>query len=202
MAKLDFRVEQKELYAPPAKNPVLVDVPEMSFLMIDGAGDPNNSQPYQDALSALYSLSYTLKFAIKKSGGPDYAVSTLEGLWWVADLSQLSMTRRDNWQWTMMIRQPEVVTAELVEAARAEALRKKGLATLNQVRLERFQEGLAAQIMHVGPYSAEWPTVERLHAFIAECGKHPRGKHHEIYLGDPNRTAPENLRTVLRQPVE
>jgi hypothetical protein len=202
MAKIDFMQQQKDLYNPPAKQAVLVEVPDMSFLMIDGTGDPNNSQPYQEAVSALYSLSYTLKFTIKKGGGPDYRVSALEGLWWVDDLSQLSMTQRDNWKWTMMIRQPEEVTAEMVEVARQEALRKKGLEALNSVRQERFHEGLAAQIMYIGPYSAEQPTIERLHAFVAECGKQLRDKHHEIYLSDPNKAAPEKLKTILRHPVE
>ncbi|HEX2979310.1 MAG TPA: GyrI-like domain-containing protein [Anaerolineaceae bacterium] len=201
MVKQDLKQVEKELYTPSAKIPSLVEVPEMQFLMIDGCGAPADAG-YRNAVQALYSLSYALKFRIKKGDGLDYTVLPLEGLWWVDDLSQLSMTERGNWKWTAMIRQPDRVTEDMLAEARAEALRKKGLAAIEQARLARFHEGLAAQVMHIGPYSAEQPTIELLHDFVEGAGLRLRGKHHEIYMGDPNRTAPEKLKTILRHPVE
>jgi hypothetical protein len=192
----------RDLYRPPAREPVLVDVPEMAFLMIDGSGDPNTSPEYRRAVEALYAVSYTAKFSLKR--GPesiDFKVMPLEGLWWSEDMAVFLEGRKDAWRWTMMITQPDVVTPAHIEEAIAEAGRKKNLPALGKVRLERFDEGLCAQIMHVGPYTAERPTIERLHAFIAEQDRAPRGKHHEIYLGDPRRAAPERLRTIVRQPV-
>lgn len=200
MDKVDYRLVQKDLYTPP-KTPVLVDVPEFLFLQIDGQGDPNTAPAYQEAVSALFSLSYALKFAIKKSGGPDYAVMPLEGLWWVEDLAKLDMNDKSNWFWTMMIRQPPEVTPELFQKFAAEVEKKKGLPAVRQIRRQTFAEGRCAQIMHIGPYSAEMPTVERLHQFVRGQGLELTGRHHEIYLGDPLKTAPEKLRTVLRNPV-
>jgi hypothetical protein len=203
--KLDLTKELKHLYFPSPKAPVMVEVPVLNYLMIDGHGDPNTSPVYQAAVEALYTLSYTLKFAIKKAEATDYAVMPLEGLWWVEDMAQFTTTDKSAWDWTMMIVQPEPVTAEWVERARAEAIKKKGpgetAQAVSRIRFEPYAEGRAAQIMHLGPYSAEGPTVARLHAFIAQQGFALRGRHHEIYLGDPRRTAPEKLKTVIRQPV-
>ena len=182
--------------------PDLVDVPEFSFLMIDGHGDPNVSAQYVQAIEALYSVAYTLKFALKR--GPlqlDYRVMPLEGLWWVPDMRQFSTERKSDWDWTMMIRQPDEVDEDLLEEAVRKASAKKDLPAVPLLRLERFVEGVAAQVMHVGPYAAEGPTIQRLHAFIAERGYARAGKHHEIYLGDPRRSAPERLKTIIRQPV-
>jgi hypothetical protein len=173
----------------------------MNFLMIDGAGDPNVSLEYQQAMEALFSLSYALKFRVKKSNGVDYAVMPLEGLWWTNDPGQFSMSNKGIWKWTAMIMQPEYVTGELFAEALAEVRRKKDLVALDRVRFESYHEGLSAQIMHIGPYAAEEPTIARLHSFIRENGYELNGKHHEIYLSDPRRTAPEKLRTVLRQPI-
>ncbi len=203
MQTLDLKKQLKPYLSPAADRPQIVDVPEMQFLMIDGRGYPGTSQEYKDALSALYSLAYGIKFAIKK--GPaavDYPVMASEGLWWVEDMSLFSMERKDEWQWTMMIMQPDVVTQELFDRMVSETMKKKPLPGLERLRLERFSEGLCAQIMHIGPYSAEAPTVQKLHTFIIENGYRLCGRHHEIYLGDPNRSAPEKLRTILRQPVE
>lgn len=202
--KLDLTVEQKSLYFPGAKTPVICEVPEMQFLMIDGKGSPNTSQQYKDAVSALYALSYTLKFAVKKQNGVDYRVMPLEGLWWGTPQGQLIFdeTDKEKWSWISLIRQPDFITPEMVEAARLEAFKKKGVEAINQVRLESFEEGLVVQIMHIGPFSAEPPTVERMHAFAFEQGYQLRGKHHEVYLSDPNRAAPEKLKTVLRHPIE
>lgn len=198
--KVDFMKLLKTFYAPPTKEPVLVEVPAMQFLMLDGFGAPEGPE-YHQALEALYPMAYTLKFAVKKSRQIDYGVFPLEGLWWMRGGMEFNMQHRTDWAWTAMIAQPEWVTPADVEEARVQVI-KKGAAKAADIRLEPFTEGLAAQVMHIGPYAAEAPTIERLHAFIAAQGCRPRGKHHEIYLGDPRRTAPERLRTVLRQPVE
>jgi hypothetical protein len=193
----------RRLYSPSSKEPSIVDVPPMTFLMVNGVGDPNTSQQYKDAIEALYALSYTLKFAIKHADKVDYQVSMLEGLWWSDELDAFLAGARDAWRWTMMVRQPAAVTPERLEEARAEAARKKNLAALPGVRLEPFHEGLAAQIMHIGPYTAEAPTIQKLHDFIHAQGGDFDGrvqKHHELYLGDPRRAAPEKLKTVIRQP--
>jgi hypothetical protein len=181
--------------------PELVEVPAFSFLMIDGHGDPNGSGRYRDAVQALYAVSYTLKFVLKRAGGTNYKVAPLEGLWWVGDMAGFSIEDKSAWDWTAMIRQPLEVTPELVEDATREVAEKKQLPAARELRLERFAEGCAAQILHIGRYADERPTIERLHAFIAEQGRARRGKHHEIYLSDPRRTAPDRLKTIIRQPV-
>ncbi len=202
MPKIDFKKELKHLYKPSAKEVVLVDTPPMNFLMIDGRGDPNTAQEYRDAIEALYAVSYALKFMIKRGeAGIDYAVMPLEGLWWTDDMSQFSTDNKDIWEWTAMIMQPEYVTGDLVDAALQEVERKKNPPALSKIRFETLHEGLAVQIMHIGPWSAEEPSIERLHAFAKENGYELRGKHHEIYLSDPRRTAPERMKTVIRQPV-
>jgi len=209
MPSLNWKTDCKALYFPPAK-PVLVDVPAMNFLMIDGHGDPNNNPQYQAAVETLFSLSYTLKFAIKKAESIEYAVFPLEGLWWVPDMADFSIEHKEEWDWTMMIAQPDAVTTQWVERARNEVLKKKGAAleaTVARVRFERvryecYAEGLCAQVMHTGPYATEGPVIAGLHDFIAAQGCVRRGKHHEIYLSDVRRIAPEKLKTVLRQPAE
>lgn len=199
--KVDLKRELKPLYAPPA-TPVLVDVPERPYVMVDGRGDPNTSPAYGEAVAALYTVAYALKFALKRGlGGVDYAVMPLERLWWVPDMSTFSVDDKASWDWTMMIMQPEVVTPEMVADAIASAAKKKPLPAAARLRPERFGEGRAAQVMHLGPYVAEGPTIARLHASIADQGFQFTGKHHEIYLSDPKRTAPERLKTILRQPV-
>ncbi len=200
MPALDWKKDCKALYFPPAR-PVMVEVPPMNFLMIDGHGDPNNNPDYQAAIEALFSLSYTLKFAIKKAVGIEYAVFPSEGLWWVPDMAEFSIERKEAWDWTMMIAQPEPVNAEWVERARAEALKKKGQPAIARVRFEAFAEGLCAQVMHTGPFANEGPVIANLHGFIIAQGCQLRGKHHEIYLSDFRRAAPEKLKTVIRQPA-
>lgn len=201
MDTLDLRKQYSALYKPSAKVPQLVDVPNLPFLMVDGEGDPNQS-PFQEAVGALYSSAYTLKFAIKKTHAVDYPVMALEALWWVADGEPFSFTERTGWRWTAMIMQPEFVTADEVATAVAAAAKKKPNPALARLRLECFAEGRAAQIMHLGPYADEPATIDRLHGWVAEQGLAMRGKHHEIYLSDPERTAPDNMRTILRQPVQ
>ncbi len=172
----------------------------MNFLIIDGQGDPNSAQAYQDAVEALFSLSYTLKFMIKKGQGVDYGVMPLEGLWWADDMTQFSVDRKEEWRWTMMMMQPEQVTESLFAEAVTQVQKKKNPAALSKIRFAAFTEGRAAQIMHIGPFSEEGPTIERLHAFIDERSA-LRGKHHEIYLSDIRRANPQNWRTVIRQPM-
>lgn len=203
MPKLDWKKDCKHLYFPPA-NPVRVEVPPMAYLMLDGHGDPNNSPAYQEAVEALFSLAYTLKFAIKKAGGQEYAVFPAEGLWWIDNMAEFQTTPKSAWDWTMMIAQPAPVTVEWVERARAEAIQKKGPAladALARVRFETYAEGPCAQLMHTGPFSAEGPNIARLHAYIESLGCGLAGKHHEIYLSDMRRTAPDKLKTVIRQPM-
>ena len=206
MITMDLRKQYKHLYQPSAKTFSIVDVPPLPFLMIDGAGDPNTSQDYRDALEALYGLSYTLKFGVKlgKYGKKtvDYPVMALEGLWWADDMRAFSSARKDEWKWTAMIMQPDIITPELVELARADLIEKKNPAAAPKIRLEAYHEGLSAQIMYFGPYADEGPTIQRLHDFIHDSGHQLRGKHHEIYVGDPRRTAPEKLKTVIRQPMQ
>ena len=202
MSKIDYKKELKHLYRPSAKKVEAVDVPRMNFLMIDGKGDPNTSQEFKDAIGVLYPLSYTLKFMIKKGGiGVDYGVLPLEGLWWADDMSSFVDDRREHWQWTLMIMQPELVTEQMVQEANAQVLKKKNPVSLPLVRFESFEEGKVAQILHVGPFSEEGPSVEKVHAFIEESGSQRRGKHHEIYLSDIRRAAADNWKTIIRQPM-
>lgn len=199
--KVDFKRELHELYRP-GREPSLIEVPELAFLMVDGRGDPNTGEEFRDAIQALYSVAYTVKFAVRgMPGGIDFGVMPLEGLWWVPEMSAFTTGDKSAWNWTAMIMQPELVTAEIVAEAREDAAAKKALPALELMRFEPFREGHAAQVMHVGSYSEEGPTITHLHAFIAEQGYEPAGKHHEIYLNDPSRTAPERLKTVVRQPV-
>ena len=202
MSKIDLKKEWKQLYRPSAKKVSVVDVPPLQYLMIDGRGNPNTSQEYKEALAALYALAYTIKFMMKKGElGLDYTVMPLEGLWWAEDMAAFSLGDKDSWLWTAMILVPEVVTQAMVDTAVTEAIRKKNPLAIGKVRLERLVEGTAVQIMYIGPYADEAPTIANLHQFIDENGYVPRGKHHEIYLSDPRRTAPEKLKTVIRQPV-
>jgi hypothetical protein len=203
-SKVDLKKEQKHLYAPSAREVALVEVPGMDFLMADGAGDPNTSPDFQAAAEALYSLSYALKFMIKKGQGIDYAVLPLEGLWWAEDMEAFSPERldKDRWQWTLMIRQPEYVTPELFGQGLEQVKKKKSLPYLSRVRWERLAEGLSAQILYVGPFAEEHTTIQRIHVFVRDHGYRLAGKHHEIYLSDPRKTAPEKLRTIIRQPVK
>ncbi len=197
---IDLKKQFKHLYTASAKQPQVVDVPPLSYLAINGRGDPNTAQEYQDALAALYGLSYALKFGFKKQG-VDYPIMPLEGLWWVEDISQFDYGDKSNWQWMMMIMQPEIVNSNSVERACAELSRKKDLISLPKIRLETYHEGTSTQIMHLGPFSAEPPTIDRLHRFIDESGYVINNRHHEIYLSDFRRAAPEKLKTIIRYPV-
>ena len=199
--KIDFKKELKYLYKPSKKEPVIVEVPKMNFLMIDGRGDPNTSQEYKDAIATLYPISYALKFAVKKRQGIDYGVMPLEGLWWVEDMALFSVEDKGDWEWTAMIMQPEYVTEALFEEMLEDVRAKKNPPSIDKVRFEAYDEGTAVQLMHHGPFADEGPNIARMHAYAEEQGYELAGKHHEIYLSDFTRTAPERLKTVLRQPI-
>lgn len=202
MPPQDIKKERKDLYSPAHTAPALVDAPPLQFLMIDGQGSPDDNPVYEDAIGALYSVAYTLRFALKAQG-IEFVVAPLEGLWWADDPAAFALQDKARWRWTMMLWAPDAVTPAQVEAAIAQAASKKGaLPQARQVRLETFHEGLSAQILHIGPYAQEGETIARLHAYIAAQGCAPAGKHHEIYLGDPRRVAPEKLKTIIRQPVQ
>ena len=203
MTKIDFKKEVKHLYRPSAKEFVVVEVPRMKYLMVDGHGDPNTAQEYQDAVESLYAVAYKLKFMSKRSLGKDYVVPPLEGLWWAEDMEVFTSLRdKSAWDWTMMIMQPEWIIGEMFEAAVEEVERAKSLPALPRLRLGTHHEGLSVQILHIGSYEDEGPTLHRMHhEFIPQNGYEMVGKHHEIYLSDPRKVAPEKLKTVLRQPV-
>ena len=201
MEKIDFKKEMKEFYRPPRK-PVIVDVPQLQFIMINGNGYPGTSQEYQDAMQTLFPVAYTLRFAIKKAGILDYKVMPLEGLWWAEDMDVFTIDDRpEEWLWTSMIMQPSQVTKNLFAKAVQTAKEKKNPVALSKIRLETYHEGLSVQVMHTGPFSEEGPVIENMHQYAFDQGYELRGKHHEIYLSDFTRTAPEKLKTVIRQPI-
>ncbi len=203
--KLDFKKEYKALFSPSAKEPQTVEVPDFKYVMIDGRGDPNASPDFAAKVGVLYGLAYTLKFTLKRDPVHpfDFGVPSLSGLWCADDVKAFfEKGRRHEWKWTLMIALPDRVTPALFEKARDEVRRKKSPEHLDQARLEVYREGLAAQIMHLGPYSAEGPTIQRLHDFFLGQGYTFNGPHHEVYLSDPQRTAPEKMKTILRQPIK
>ncbi len=178
-------------------------LPQLRYLMIDGSGDPNTAPEYAEALEALYPVAYKLKFASSRQLGRDYVVPPLEGLWWADDMRSFTTGRdKSRWSWTMMLMVPEWIERPLFETALAQAGQKQPPSRLGDVRLEALSEGLCVQTLHVGPFDDEGPVLDRMHhEFIPQQGLRMTGKHHEIYLSDPRRTAPEKLRTILRQPV-
>ena len=202
MTKTDFKKEFKHLYQPSKKEFLVVDVPDMKFFKVDGHGDPNSAPEYTDAIEALYAVSYKTKFLSKKND-QDYVVPPLEGLWWAEDMETFSNNRdKSQWDWTMMIMTPDWITTEMVSEAQAEVGKKKELLALGKIRWEKYQEGLAVQILHLGSYDAEGPVLARLHeSWMPEHGYAFNGLHHEIYLSDPRRVEPSKLKTILRQPI-
>ena len=204
--KIDFKKSMKEIYQPSPKEVVLIDVPEMQFLMIDGMGSPGDSKEYQDALAVLYPIAFKTKF-LSKAIGKDYVVPPLEGLWWADNMEDFIDGNRDKWKWTMMIMQPDWITQDMINEAISITKKKKPELSelLPKLRLEKYKEGKAAQIMHVGPYSEEGPTVQKVHDFVQKEGGKLDGlktKHHEIYLSDPRKANPATMKTVIRQPYK
>jgi len=201
MQTYDIKKERKDLYAPEPGGFEIVEVPPLEFLMVDGHGDPNTSTAYREAIEALYAASYAVRAVTKTRLGKVHTVGPLEGLWSAADPEAFRTRDKSAWDWTMMIAQPDWITADLVEEALA-AARKKRVPTLDLIRFERYTEGRSVQILHVGSYDDEGPTLERLHReFLPANGFAPTGRHHEIYLSDARKTEPARLKTILRQPV-
>jgi len=187
-------------YTAPRDRFELVEVPPLRYAMIDGRGDPNTAPEYVAAVEALYAVAYAAKFALKRELGRDHVVGPLEGLWTADDPAAFVTREKSAWSWTMMIWQPDWLTPHVFDAAVAKAAAKAPAAT--GLRLETLDEGLCVQTLHLGSYDDEGPTLARLHdEFMPERGLRFNGAHHEVYLGDPRRTAPEKLRTILRQPV-
>ncbi|GAA3595370.1 GyrI-like domain-containing protein [Klugiella xanthotipulae] len=200
--KVDLKKHYGELFSAGKKDFAVVEVPPLSYLMVDGAGDPNTEPSYTAAVEALYSVSFTAKFASKKQLGRDYTVSPLEGLWWADNPEAFTARDKSSWKWTMMVLQPEWVTAALISDAIETVRAKKNPTSLDLLRFETYHEGTSVQILHVGSYDDEAPTLARLHnEYLPDHGLTFNGKHHEIYLGDPRKTEPARLKTLLRQPV-
>lgn len=201
MEKTDFKKTMKALYQPPADRFSIVEVPRLAFAMVDGKGDPNVAPAYATAVQWLYAVSYALKFMSKKELARDYAVPPLEGLWWADDTDSFLTRDKAAWSWTMMILQPDWITPAMFQAAAEKAGQKLGPAP-ESLRLEEYEEGLSVQVLHIGSYDDEGPVLRRLHEeFLPQNGLTATGQHHEIYLSDPRKVAPEKLKTVLRQPV-
>jgi hypothetical protein len=201
METVDLKKTLHPLYHASAQVVTELDIPPMNYLMIDGAGDPNLSPAYTEAVEALFAVAYALKFKVKKSElAVDYSVMPLEGLWWSDDMATFSVANKAGWLWTMLILQPPPITAALVADAVGEVGRKKRLPALPLLRFDTFSEGRSAQILHVGPFATEAPTIETLHRYIDARGQR-RGKHHEIYLSDIRQADPARWKTIIRQPM-
>lgn len=202
MHKIDLKKQLKHLYDARTDAVSEVDVPPLNFLAIDGQGDPNTAPAYQAAVEALFALSYAIKFLVRRGSiGVDYGVLPLEGLWWADDMSRFTATDRAQWKWTMMIMQPEWVTTAIVEQARHDTAKTKGLDVVDRLRFGAMAEGRCAQTLHIGPFAEEGPSIARVHEFIVRSGRRLAGKHHEIYLSDIRRVGPETWRTIIRQPM-
>jgi len=208
MKKLDLKKDLKYLYNPPANKIQVVDVPEFQFAMIEGEIEtghgPGDSPGFEAAMEALYGISYTLKFASKQrqEDPVDYPVMALEGLWWVDDFSRFDIQQPEGWKYLVMILQPEHIDQGMFQDALAQLRKKRGdKPAFNQLRLDRFHEGLCIQALHIGPYATEMETIERMDQNAEVQGFQMHGRHHEIYMGDPRRAAPEKLKTILRHPV-
>jgi len=202
--KLDFKKEYKSLFSPSVKEPEIIEVPAFKYIMIDGQGDPNTSKDFQDKIQVLYGLSYTIKFMLKldKKDPFDFTVPPLSGLWCADDITAFAEGRKHEWKWTLMILMPDRVTREVFEEGKRKLEEKKNPAFLDRANFEIYEEGLSAQVMHIGPYAEEGPTIAKLHDFFQGKGYTFNGRHHEIYLSDPRRCKPEKMRTILRQPIK
>ena len=211
MEKLDYKKEYKDLYQPPTK-PVVIEVPEMVFFAVEGSGNPNTSKEYQEALEILYGLSFTVKMSKMNGTQPEgyfeYVVPPLEGLWYADGVAfdGLNVTDKEQFRWISMIRQPEFVTEDVFQMAKATLGAKKPQLDLSKVRFLRMKEGLCVQMMHKGAYDDEPETIAKIKQFVADNGYvedfSDSRFHHEIYLSDPRKCAPERLRTVIRHPVK
>jgi hypothetical protein len=205
--KIDYKKKWKHLYYPPTDQVVVVDVPEIQYLMVDGTGDPNTCQEFKDTYAILYPIGYTLKF-MSKAQGQDYVVMPPEALWWADDIDDFLEGKKDNWIWVSMMMIPNHITQDMFEEAVAQVQEKKAdelPASFSKLRFERYNEGSAAQLMHIGSYSEEHDNIMKIHKYIQDQGGSFDGKvwgqhHHEIYLSDPRRVKPDRMKTVIRQP--
>ena len=203
--KLDLKKEFKDLYKISDKTPVMVNVHKQKVISIEGKGNPNTSLEFKNAVEALFPVAFKIKFTSKKELNKDYTVMPLEGLWWTEDMKDFSIENKDIWLWKVFIVQPDFITETMFESSIEEVKKKKDLPSIDKLKFETLNEGLSAQILHIGSYNNEPKTVKKLHDFIAEKGYSFDGlvqKHHEIYLSDMRKTASEKLKTILRQPVE
>lgn len=198
--KIDHKKVFKSFYKPP-KKPTIMDIPSFNYLKVDGKGNPNTAEQFAEYTQLLYSLSYTIRFAIKKSMNIAYTVMPLEGLWWSQNMETFHSGEYDEWEWTLMILQPDFVTQEKVAAAKTEVIRKKKLDKVNLLRFEPYAPGTVVSIMHIGPYNAETENIQWMHKHAREQGFSLHGLHQEIYLSDPRKAAPEKMKTILRQPI-
>lgn len=203
MKKIDFKKEMKEYFNPSKKAPSIIDIPERRYIMMSSMGDPNTSDAFADGIEALFSVSYTLKFMVKKGKMQiDYGVLPLEGLWWCDDMAQFSTKHKELWKWTIMIMQPDFITSEMYNEAIQTVKKKKKLNKIDDLSLETYTEGLSVQMMHIGPFSTESVTLDKMVDIMASEGLIKSGRHHEIYLNDFRKIAPEKMKTILRQPVK
>lgn len=201
MEKLDFKRQLKHLYSPSNKIINLVDVPRMKFLWIDSEESQNADQSFKDASEALVRLSYTIKFIVKRSEiGIDYVSMPLEGIWWNNEKT-FNVENKDKIKWALCIMQPDFVTEAILKEGIERTRKKKELYFLDKIKLDSFEEGLCVQIMHVGPYEQENDTIDKIQAYLDVNGYELNGGCHEIFLGDPRRARPENLKTIIRQPI-
>lgn len=205
MKRIDYRKKYRAYYSPPSDTVQETTIPRMQFVMIDGKGateSPEGLTEFQNAIQALYGITYTLKMGRKKSGiGPDYTVGPLEGMWWMSKGNEFDASRPSDWRWTLMIFQPDFITQDDFQSALDKLKKKKPNLTLDSLRLDTFEEDRVIQLMHIGQYDQEAADIKKLTDYAKEKGYGFRGKHHEIYLGDPRRTNPEKLKTVLRYAV-
>lgn len=199
MAKIDMKKDMKHLYTA-GKEPAIVTVPEITFIAYDGQGDPNTSKEFQDSMGVIFGLAYTIKFMCKGME-KDFVVMPLEGLWWTDDMSDFSVANKEIWKWTVMIALPDFIDIGIFNEAKQKLFAKKKLSNIDKARLEKYEDGLSAQILHMGPYAEEQPTIEKLHVFIKEQGYRMHKKHREIYFNSPERVIPEKLKTIIRQPI-
>lgn len=203
MELIDFKKTFKPLYSPKPGVPEIVCMPQLQFAMADGTGDPNTSQEFHDAIAALYSVAYGLKFSRKKQQvSPDFTMGPLEALWWTKTGKQFDTSRKGDWLWTLLLWMPNFITPQEFKSIVELTMSRKPNPALAKLRLDTLEEGMVVQIMHVGPYADEQPDIEKMFAFASEQGYQQCGKHHEIYLGDPRRADPQKLRTILRHPIK
>lgn len=182
-------------------HPALVELPPLRYLMVDGQGDPNTATAYHEAVETLYPVAYAIRKAVIDATGDRYTVMPLEGLWWTPDMADFTTADKGAWHWTLLLRAPPPASARRAAEVLAATVAARDLPAGDRIRVGTLDEGAAAQVLHRGPYADEAPTIAALHRWIADHGLERTGRHHEIYLSDPRRVAPERMRTIIRQPV-